>query len=222
MTTMSGSRRAAAAGISVIVLLATTCGLLVASASSSATSPPSMTPTAVAFHDAMRELWEDHGAWTRMAITSFAANSPDLKVTEGRLLANQTDIGNAVKPYYGSAAGDKLTALLKQHILAAVGVLVAAKSGSKSQLASAEAAFYANGRQVAAFLHAANPGNWSLAAMRLMMVTHLNQVVAMGADELTGNYAASAAEWNPYRSHLLAMADMLSSGIIIQFPSRFL
>jgi lysophospholipase L1-like esterase len=205
----------------VIALLAATCGLLVASASSGATSPPSQTPKAVAFHDGMRELWEDHGAWTRMAITSFAANSPDLNVTEARLLSNQTDIGNAVKPYYGSAAGNELTALLKQHILDAVGVLVGAKSGSNSQLASAEAAFYANGRQVAAFLHAANPRNWSLGAMRQMMKIHLNQVVVMGADELTGNYAGSAAEWNPYRTHLLAMADMLSSGIIQQFPGRF-
>jgi hypothetical protein len=170
----------------------------------------------------MRELWEDHGAWTRMAITSFADNSPDLAVTEARLLSNQTAIGNAVKPYYGTAAGNKLTALLKQHILAAVGVLVAAKSGSKSQLASAEAAFFANGRKIAAFLHAANPRNWSLVAMRQMMKIHLTQVIVMGADELTGNYAGSAAEWNPYRSHLLAMADMLSTGIIKQFPGRFL
>ena len=57
--------------------------------------------------------------------------------------------------------------------------------------------------------------------MRKMMRIHLAQVVTMGADELTGQYAASAAEWNPYRDHLLMMADMLSSGIIKQFPARF-
>jgi hypothetical protein len=37
-----------------------------------------------------------------------------------RLLKNQEDIGNAIVPYYGAAAGTKLTDLLKQPILIAV------------------------------------------------------------------------------------------------------
>ena len=81
----------------------------------------------LAFHDAMRKLWEDHVTWTRLAIVSFAHDLPDLPATEARLLRNQTDIGNAVKPFYGSAAGDRLTALLKEHILGAVALLQAAK-----------------------------------------------------------------------------------------------
>jgi hypothetical protein len=210
--------------VTVAVAITTTAALvsgLVVAASSSASLPAPLSPKAVVFHDAMRELWEDHGAFTRMAITSFAANSPDLKVTEARLLQNQVQIGNAVKPYYGRAAGHELTKLLKQHILDAVGVLVAAKSGSKTKLKHAEARFFANGRRVAGFLHKANPSNWSIAAMRKMMNIHLKQVIVMGADELTGNYAGSVAEWNPYRRHLLMMADMLSNGIISQFPARF-
>src|SRR5581483_9549190 len=78
---------------------------------------------AAAFHDAMRALWEAHGAWTHMVIVSFVSGNPDLKAEEQMLLQNQVDIGNAVKPYYGAAAGTKLTALLKAHILGAVTVL---------------------------------------------------------------------------------------------------
>lgn len=68
--------------LAVAVATATAAGLVtglaVASSSSrSASLPPVLTPKAVAFHDAMRELWEDHGAFTRMAISSFASNSPD-------------------------------------------------------------------------------------------------------------------------------------------------
>jgi hypothetical protein len=66
----------------------------------------------------MRKLWEDHITWTRLAIVSFAGGLPDLQATEARLLANQVDIGNAIKPYYGRTAGNRLTALLKEHILA--------------------------------------------------------------------------------------------------------
>src|SRR5690349_22597012 len=82
-----------------------------------------------AFHDGMRKLWEDHITWTRLAIVSFAANLPDLPATERRLLRNQADIGNAVKPFYGRKAGNQLTRLLREHILGAVALLQAAKSG---------------------------------------------------------------------------------------------
>src|SRR5215216_2094069 len=72
-----------------------------------------------AFHDAMRKLWEDHITWTRLAIISLAHDLPDLPGTSARLLRNQVDIGSAIKPYYGRAAGDQLTALLEEHITGA-------------------------------------------------------------------------------------------------------
>src|SRR5215216_3583360 len=65
-----------------------------------------------AFQDAMRKLWEDHITWTRVFIISAVADSPDKAAATERLLQNQVDIGNAIKPYYGDAAGDKLTTLL--------------------------------------------------------------------------------------------------------------
>jgi len=176
---------------------------------------------AVALHDEMRALWEAHGAWTHMVIVSFAGNVPNLAAEEQVLLQNQVDIGNAVKPYYGTAAGDNLTRLLKAHILGAVAVLVAAKSGDKSKLAQAETEWFANGREIADFLHAADPRFLSRSAARRMMNIHLTQVIQQGVDELTGNYLADARAFAPYIRHILDMADMISSGIISQFPARF-
>jgi hypothetical protein len=83
----------------------------------------------------MRALWQAHGSWTHMVITSFVGNLPNLNAEEAVLRHNQVDIGNAVKPYYGRAAGNKLTELLDEHILGAVNLLVAAKSGDKTKLA---------------------------------------------------------------------------------------
>src|SRR5438045_3095425 len=83
----------------------------------------------VDFRNAMRKLWEDHITWTRLYIVSAAADLPDKDVTAQRLLQNQTDIGNAVKPFYGEAAGNQLTALLRDHILGAVDLIAAAKAG---------------------------------------------------------------------------------------------
>jgi hypothetical protein len=176
---------------------------------------------ATAFHDNMRALWEAHGSWTHMVITSFVGNLPNLPAEEQVLLQNQVDIGNAVKPYYGAAAGNKLTKLLKAHILGAVKVLEAAKSGDKNALAQAEAEWFVNGRQVADFLHGADPRFLSRSAARGMMRTHLNQVIEQAVDELKGNYAAGVSAFAPYIRHILDMADMISGGIIRQFPNRF-
>jgi len=208
------------------IALASTIAVLAVSdaAASGRSSHPStraLTPRALAFHDDMRALWEAHGAGTRLVIVSFVGNLPNLQAQEQTLLQNQVDIGNAVKPYYGRSAGNKLTKLLKDHILGAVTVLVAAKSGDKNQLAQAEAAWSANGNQIADFLHAANPHFLSRTDARRMMRVHLQQVIEQAVDELTGNYAASANAFGPYIRHILDMADMISGGIIRQFPSRF-
>jgi hypothetical protein len=186
-----------------------------------AAAPAATTSRQAAFHDAMRKLWEDHITWTRLAIVSFAGDLPDLPATEQRLLRNQTDIGDAIKPFYGKAAGDRLTELLKAHITGAVDLLAAAKSGNPTDLAHAKAAWYANGRQVADFLHAANPHHWGRADMRAMMKTHLDQTLAEGVDQLQGKYAAGIREYDAVHVHILAMADELASGIVAQFPSRF-
>lgn len=182
---------------------------------------PVQSAKAVAFHDQMRALWEAHGAWTHMVIVSFAGNLPNLSASEKVLLRNQVDIGNAVKPYYGTAAGDQLTQLLQAHILGAVKVLVAAKSGDKHKINQAVAAWFANGQQIADFLHAADPKFLSKSASRKMMRVHLKQVIAQGVDELKGQYGADARAFGPYIHHILEMADMISGGIIRQFPAKF-
>jgi hypothetical protein len=207
--------------VAPVALICATLAVAAPTASQSSSHAPRLNARQLAFHDGMRKLWEDHITWTRLAIVSFAAGLPDLQATEQRLLRNQADIGNAVKPYYGKAAGNKLTALLKAHINAAVGVLKAAQTGDARSVAKAKAAFFANGNQVAAFLHSANPRHWSLPAMRTMMRIHLNQVIALAVDQLDGHYAAAIRLYGVYIDHILDMADMLSTGIIQQFPSRF-
>jgi hypothetical protein len=175
----------------------------------------------VALHDAMRGLWEQHVAWTRLAIVSFAGGLPDLQATEARLLQNQSDIGNAIKPYYGKAAGNQLTSLLKTHITGAVDVLVAAKAGDQGKLATAEQAWYANANEIADFLHKANPHHWKRTAMREMMKVHLDQTLLEASDQLTGKFDASVKEYDAIEHHIRDMADMLSEGIVKQFPRRF-
>jgi hypothetical protein len=174
-----------------------------------------------AFHDAMRKLWEDHITWTRLAIISLAHDLPDLPATQARLLRNQVDIGNAIKPYYGRAAGNQLTALLKEHIVSAVALLQAAKAGDQDLVKQRSAEWYVNGNEIADFLHGANPRNWSKTAMRGMMKRHLDQTLSEAVHRLGGDYQADVRDYEEIHHHILEMADSLSDGIMKQFPRRF-
>lgn len=180
-------------------------------------------PTAaeVTFHDAMRKLWEDHVTWTRLAIVEFAAGNPGFNATATRLLQNQTDIGNAIAPFYGQAAGDQLSSLLHTHITEAVQILEDAKAGNTAALSADEAKWYDNANQIADFLSAANPKNWPDATMRDEMKVHLDETLQEAEDELAGNYTASVNDYEPVVEHMLGFADLLSTGIIRQFPDQF-
>jgi hypothetical protein len=210
---------ATAALIATLVLLSS--GGNSGGAQASVMAMPHVSPKAATFQAAMSKLWEDHIVWTRMVIVDFAAGLPDLKTAEARLLRNQTDIGNAIKPFYGAAAGNKLTSLLRTHILEAVPVLAAAKAGDKAKLTQALAAWYANARQIAAFLSKANPRNWPLKMMNTMMRQHLALTTKEATARLQGNWSADVAAYDQVHAEILQMADMLSSGIIRQFAGRF-
>lgn len=181
-------------------------------------SASSRTSRAV-FHDAMRGLWEDHIVWTRMAIVSIVDERPDQSFAVERLLKNQDDIGDAIKPFYGEAASDALTALLREHIVGAADLLVAAKTGVGFE--AAHEAWYANGAEIGAFLADANPRNWDRAEMQAMMADHLDLTLAEAVARLQGDYAADVAAYDEIHVQILHMADMLSDGIIAQFPGAF-
>lgn len=174
-----------------------------------------------ALHDAMRELWEQHVAWTRMAITDFAAGSAGFNATANRLLQNQEDIGDAIKPFFGNKAGNTLTSLLHDHITIAVELLQAAKDGDTAAFDDANTRWYKNANDIADFLSAANPKNWARADMRQMMKVHLDQTLAEASAELTGHYVKSVRKYDHIEHHMLDMADMLSAGIIAKFPNKF-
>jgi hypothetical protein len=175
----------------------------------------------LAFHDQMRKLWEDHVTWTRLAIVTFADGSPGFPATAQRLLSNQADIGAAIAPFFGATAGDHLAALLHDHITLAVAILQAAKDGDSDAFSTAKAKWYANANDIADYLAALNPRFWRDAMMREDMKAHLDETLTEAADELAGHYTAGVQDYEAVHLHILAMADMLSSGIIERFPAKF-
>lgn len=195
-----------------------------------APSPMPPTPTAavsapridpLVFQQAVRKLWEDHVTWTRVYIISALAGLPEADTAAQRLLQNQVDIGDALKPFYGDPAGSQLTALLKDHILTAAGLLAAAKSGDNAKVESVSKSWYDNANQIAGFLNSANPDGWPLSDMQSMMKTHLDLTLEEATARLKGDWAGDVAAYDKVHAEILGMADMLAEGIIQQFPDKF-
>lgn len=169
---------------------------------------------------AMRKLWEDHITYTHRYIISELANLPDSGAVAKRLLKNQDDIGDAIKPYYGDEAGSKLSALLREHITIATDVVKAAKSGEKKSLDDAQAKWSANGKDIAAFLSGANP-NLPKADLESMLQKHLDHTTAEVVARLGKDWEADIRAYDEGHVHMLMFSDALVEGIAKQFPNKF-
>lgn len=209
---------------SALVALAVSGGMNMAQAHSPAAhahAVPADPVKSVAFHADMRKLWEDHITWTRLAIISLEGGTPDTDATVARLLRNQVDIGNAIKPFYGARAGNELTRQLRNHILIAADVIAAAKAGDQAKLADAQKRWVANADTIATVLHSVNPGNWPLAVLKSEMHMHLKLTTEEAVAHLQGKWAADVAAYDRVHVHILHMSDVLADGIVAQFPARF-
>jgi len=173
-----------------------------------------------ALDQAMRKLWSDHVVYTRLYIISAVNGSDDAQATAARLLKNQEDIGNAIAPYYGTAAAQKLTDLLKQHILIAVDVVSAAKANDQAKLTEAQNRWHGNAADLATFLSGANP-NWPRQAVLDMLNNHLSLTTKEAVDRLQKNYTDDISNFDAIFNQAMMMADTLSTGIVKQFPAKF-
>lgn len=231
MRSRTHSLRDGITALSAAALLATTVGVTASISSPSTAAHASdshmkahakaRSRPAIKLRNDMRRLWGDHVTWTRMFIVSFVADLPDADAAAGRLLANQDDIGDAITPYYGDAAGEQLSALLRDHILIAVDILTAAKAGDTAGVEESNARWHDNANEIADFLSAANGTNWPQAAMRSMMSDHLDWTLAEAVARLNADWDADVQAYDRIHDDILHMADMLSFGIIKQFPGRF-
>jgi hypothetical protein len=179
-----------------------------------------MTDKGAEFGKAMRMLWEDHIMYTRNFIISSLAGLEDAGKIAERLLRNQDDIGNAIKPFYGEEAGTKLSALLRAHILIAADVVKAAKAGDAAGLDAANKKWYANADEIAAFLSGANP-NWKRSDLENMLHKHLEYTTQEVVCRLKKDWAGDIAAYDKGHAHMLMFADVLTTGILMQFPDKF-
>ena len=178
-------------------------------------------PEAASLHMALRRLWADHVIWTRDYVVAAVAGAPDAEAAATRLLKNQEDIGNAVALVYGETAGRALTDLLKQHIMIAVDLIEAAKSGDDAAFEQNDRKWTENAEEIAALLSGANPDNWPKADVLDLLMQHLNLTKGEVVARLQSRWNDDVEAFDQIFTEILTVADVLADGVIKQFPEKF-
>ncbi|WP_433747502.1 glycosyltransferase [Falsibacillus pallidus] len=173
------------------------------------------------FKNQFRRLWFDHVLWTSNYITSATtAGSKDQQQVLARLLQNQKEIGNSIKPVYGEKAGNKLADLLTEHIVIAGKIVDAAKKGNKPLVDKLNKDWYKNADDIAVFLSGANP-NLNKEDLRKLLYMHLKLVTDDLSASLASDWGARIVSIDDGVTHIILMADAISSAVVKQFPNKF-
>jgi len=165
-------------------------------------------------------LWENHVFWTGNYITSAISGLENKQAVLERLLKNQTDIGNFFEPYYGKESAKKIGDLFTEHITLAGQLVEAAKSNNKDEFARLNDLWYKNGDAIVDLLSGLNP-NWSKAQLRDMFHKHLQLVTEQVVTTLNKDWKGNIATFDKGEEHMLNFADIISEGIVKQFPNKF-
>ncbi|WP_052350740.1 hypothetical protein [Paenibacillus gorillae] len=179
-----------------------------------------LSPKAVTLVQQLQKLWIEHALWTKNFVVSSLEGLADKDQQLARLLRNQQDIGNAIKPYYGEEAGNKLAKLLTEHIVTAGKVVGAMVSGNESDLQKYNKEWYANADEIAAFLSSLNP-NWDQNQLKDMLHMHLQLLTEDVAAYHQKEWEKSIQLFDKNEDHLIQLANVLAEGILKQFPNQF-
>lgn len=177
------------------------------------------TQKSIELNRAMRKLWEDHITYTRNFIISALSNLEDKDAVTQRLLKNQDDLGDAIKPFYGDAAGDALAKLLRDHILIAADIVQDAIVGNTQKLDNDKVRWKSNADDIALFLSKANP-NWSREKLQDLLYKHLELTEGELVSRLKKEWVADVDFYDKGHEHMLMVADALTDGIAQQFPEK--
>ncbi|NLL66298.1 MAG: LysM peptidoglycan-binding domain-containing protein [Clostridiaceae bacterium] len=168
----------------------------------------------------LRLLWEQHITWTRLTIISMVFNLPDVDLVTQRLLRNPKDFEAALAPLYGEQAASRFSELLRNHLIIAADLVNAAKAGDNNAVAQTERIWYDNARNIAAFLASINP-YWSRQEWENMLFKHLALVKDEAVFMLTNEFQKGIDLYDEMERQAMMMADVMTSGILKQFPERF-
>jgi hypothetical protein len=205
------------------ILLVTAMVLLAASPSLAKEKMKVMkeTPKAVELREVLRDLWQGHIFWVRNVVLSTKLGDAEAaKIAEENAVTNARAIADAVIPFYGKEAADKLFGLLAGHYGAIKEYMTASYSGDNAGKDASVDKIKKNATEIAVFLSSAN-SNWPKETLVSLLLAHGGHHIAQINALNEKNYSSEAQIWEPMKAHMYVIADALGKGIVKQFPKKF-
>ena len=169
----------------------------------------------------MRLLWEQHVYWTRMLLISIAERLKDQPYVTDRLLRNPYDIADIYADYYGEAVAKTIAQLLTEHLQIGAALITALRDKKTAEAKDLTNKWYANADKMADAFSSINP-YYDRDELHKMLYTHLDLTTREVEMRLAENYKADIEAFDRVEQEAISMADYLSSGIIKQFPDKFM
>ena len=167
---------------------------------------------------AMHKLWADHVIWTA-STDRRGGRYPDTEAA-ARLLKNQEDIGGADRPLLRQAAGERLTDLLKEHIVIACDLIDAARDGGRAEVPGDGHGVDPERRADRRVPQRGEPHLPKKDVVDLLGL-HLTLTKQEAVARMQQDWAKDVDAFDQIFTEILTLADILSEGIVGQFPEKF-
>lgn len=168
----------------------------------------------------MRSLWEEHVAWTRMAIISLVFNLPDINEVLSRLLKNADDMGDMIRRLYGDEVATTYSQLIKDHLIIAADLVNAAIAEDTVATQEAEKKWFQNADDIARFLNSVNP-YLTEEAVREMFYKHLNLTKQEAIYMINNEFEKDIAVYDEIEKQAREMADAISDAMVLHYSDMF-
>lgn len=168
----------------------------------------------------MLRLWIDNAIWTRQSILCLTDKLPGTQESLYRLLINQENMGRIFTKYYGKTAGDEFCELISSNTSLTIRIIREKSIRSTNELDQIEKRMVYNVKKTAAYLANINP-NWEKAELEKLFLLQLELFEKQVEARISGNYVKDIEIMDKIISESYYLADVLSEGIIKQFPGRF-
>jgi hypothetical protein len=191
----------------------------------------------------MRQLWSDQVVFTRQYVIAAVAGRPVSEVltkllgqsvapiatapgvhelvpqfSDGDaaavgLLTTMEATGEALEPYFGEDSANELTSLLRRHVLIAVELLSAARSGNIESFKQEDERWIASANEIAGFLSSLNQA-WP----REVLEQHLQLLLQLTKDEavarVAGNPRVDLRTYDAIHEEAMVIADLMEEGLV--------
>ena len=135
-------------------------------------------------------------------------------------MQNPRDFEAALRTFYGNDNASALSDLMLDQLNIATDLVNAMINADAEAQADAERRWNENADEIASFLHSIN-SYWSEADLRTIFRSNLDLLKQLVSDMMARNFEASNDTFTNLERQAMELADVMTQGIVRQFPQFF-